>query len=126
METAAAGLRVGAGHAALADVAGQHAAYGRWAQAGTLFMLALGVPFMAILASAEPILLGIRQDPALSASAAAFSARLVWGVPPFMAFMTSDCAVNAAVVLTISLLYKSVEITIASSRVAIARTVLTS
>lgn len=68
--------------------AGQHAAYGRWATDGTLLMLALGVPFMAILACAEPILLGIRQEPALSASAAAFSAKLVWGVPPYMAFMT--------------------------------------
>ena len=68
--------------------AGQHAAYGRWTQAGTLLLLALGVPFMVVLSCAEPILLGIRQEPALAASAAAFSARLVWGVPPYMAFMT--------------------------------------
>ena len=71
--------------------AGQHAAFQTWSQTGTLLLLLLGVPFAAILLAAarrEPLLLAIREDEAVSASAGAFCRGLAWGVPPYLAFLS--------------------------------------
>jgi len=67
--------------------AGQHAAFQTWTQTGTLLILLLGIPFAAILLLAEPLLLAIREDEAVSASAGSFC-RLAWGVPPYLAFLS--------------------------------------
>jgi MATE family multidrug resistance protein len=53
---------------------------------GTLLMMGLCVPFMAVLGFSEELLLLIGQEPGLAADAGGFCRGLVAGVPPFVAF----------------------------------------
>ena len=66
--------------------ASQLEAYGIHAQTGLIALLAICVPFVGILLVAEPILLMVRVDAALSASAGEFCLLLAPGVLPYFVF----------------------------------------
>jgi multidrug resistance protein, MATE family len=65
----------------------QFAAYGQWVQTATICMTLLSLPVAVFLGLAEPMLLGIGQEPHVAASAGVFCTRLIPGVPPFIAFL---------------------------------------
>ena len=50
-------------------------------------MSVLTVPVMVMMMFVEEMLVGIDQDPVLSALAGSFSKQLVWGLPPYYWFL---------------------------------------
>ena len=66
--------------------ASQLEAYGIHTQTGLFALLAMCLPYVAILLAAEPILLMVRVEPALAKSAAEFCIHLAPGVPPYFVF----------------------------------------
>ena len=65
----------------------QYDAYGAWTQTGLLVLLAMCVPFMVLLAVAEPVLLATGVERSLAVRAARFDLALIPGVPPFLLFL---------------------------------------
>ena len=67
----------------------QYDAYGAWTQTGLLVLLAMCVPFMVLLAVAEPVLLATGVERSLAVRAARFDLALIPGVPPSCSFLAS-------------------------------------
>lgn len=77
----------------------QYAVYGHWVQVATVCMVALSLPVAGFLALAEPLLLGIGQEPSVAAEAGRFCVRLIPGVPPFIAFLCLSKCLQAQNIL---------------------------